>query len=147
MFKKLLLIFMVACIGCAATNSQDNISVTCPGGEPFYKTQYAPLDFPNELFVAYSCRRSKVNRHDLNNDGQTDIIWNVYYDKNGKAEAWWVLRILQNEKRKATTWTFIKKLDGGAKIIWENKELEKWQKEWVDGFTTLINEELAAQEK
>ena len=147
MFRALMLAFMVACIGCATTATQQDISVSCPGREPFYKKDYAPLDFPNEIFVEYGCRRSKVYRYDLDNDGQMDIVWNIYFDKNGTEEAWWVLRILPHERSKATTWAFIKNIDGVATVVWKNKELEKWQKEWVDGFVALINQELAAKEK
>jgi len=145
MFKGLILFFMLAFIACAATVNQQDLSVTCPHGVSFYKKDYAPLDFPNEIFLEYSCKRSKVYRFDFNSDDINDIVWNVYYDKNDKAEAWWVLRILEADGSKATTWAFLRNIDGVATIIWKNKRLKKRQREWLQEVIQLINEELAEQ--
>jgi len=145
MFKGLILVFMLAFAGCAATVTQQDLQVTCPNGVSFYKKDYAPLDFPNEIFAEYGCKRSKVYRFDLNSDGINDTVLNVYYDKNDKAEAWWVLRILDDDKSKATTWAFLKNIDGVSKIIWKNKRLEKQQREWLQELIQSINEALAAQ--
>ena len=145
MFKALLVVFLLVLAGCATTGSQQDLSVTCPNGEYFYKKDYAPPDFPNELFAEYSCKRSKFFPYDLNGDGINDIVWNTYYDKKNRAEAWWVLRILEPDGSKATTWAFLKNIDGVATIIWENKKLEKLQREWLRGIMELINESLAAQ--
>jgi hypothetical protein len=145
MFKVLILVFMLVCVGCATTANQEDLSVSCPNGEFFHKKDFAPLDFPNELFAEYSCKRTKVYLYDLNGDGVNDIVWNAYYDNNDKEEAWWVLRILDSYGSKATTWAFLKNIDGVATIIWENKKLEKLQKEWLLGVIQLINKELAAK--
>ena len=145
MFKGLMLFFMLAFAACAATVTQQDLPVTCPDGVSFYKKDYAPLDFPNEIFAAYSCKRSMAYRFDLDGDGINDIVWNVYYDKNDKAEAWWVLRILEDDRSKSTTWAFLKNIDGVATLIWENKKLGKRQREWLQGITQSINEALAAQ--
>jgi len=147
MFKDLLIVFMLAFAGCAATANQQEMSITCPDGEFFYKKDYAPLDFPDEIFVKYSCKRSKVYPYDLDSDGKNDIVWSVYYDKDGKEEAWWVLRISENDTSKATTWAFLKNIGGVATITWENKKLKKRQREWLDGVIKLINEEITAKEK
>jgi hypothetical protein len=145
MFKALLVVFLLVLAGCATTGSQQDLSVTCPNGEHFNKKDYAPSDFPNELFAEYSCKRSKVFPYDLNNDGINDIVWNTYYDKNNRAKAWWVLKILEPDGSKATTWAFLKNIDGVATIIWENKKLETLQREWLRGIIELINESLAAE--
>jgi hypothetical protein len=145
MLKGLILVFMLVCAGCATTVNQHDLAVSCPNGESFYKKDYAPLDFPDEIFAEYSCKRSKVYLYDLNGDGINDIVWNSYYDKKDKAEAWWVLRILDSEESKATTWAFLKKIDGVATVIWGNKKLEKQQREWLKGVIQSINEALAAQ--
>ena len=112
-----------------------------------YKSDYAPLDFPNELFAEYSCKKSKkVNvYYDSNGDGVNDIVWNAYFDDTGTVEAWWVLKILEPDGSKATTWAFLKNIDGTATIIWENKRLKKMEREWLLGVVELINKELAAQ--
>ena len=123
MFRGLILVFMLALAGCATTVDQQDLSVTCPNGVSFSKKDYAPLDFPNEIFSEYSCKRSMPYRFDFDDDGINDIVWNVYYDKNNKAEAWWVLRILEDDRTKATTWAFLKNIDGKATIIWENKRV------------------------
>lgn len=145
MFKGLILVFMLAFTACAATVTQQDLSVTCPSGVSFCKKDYAPLDFPNEIFAEYGCKKSRVYGFDLNSDGLNDIVLNVYYDKNDIAEAWWFLRILDDEKSKATTWAFLKNIDGKAKIIWENKRLEKQQRKWLQGIIQSIKEALAAQ--
>jgi hypothetical protein len=145
MLKGLILVLMLACAGCAATVNQENLSVSCPNGVSFEKKDYAPLDFPNEIFTEYSCKRSIPYHFDLNGDGINDIVWNVYFDNNDKAEAWWVLSIADPEGSKATTWAFLKKINGVATIIWENKRLEKQQREWLKGVTQSINEALTAQ--
>ena len=145
MFKALLVVFLLVLAGCATTDSQQDLSVTCPNGEYFYKKDYAPLDFPNELFAEYSCKRSKVFLYDLDGDGNNDIVWNSYYDKKNRVEAWWVLKILEPDGSKATTWAFLKNIDGVATIIWENKGLKNLEKEWLRGVIELINESLAAQ--
>jgi hypothetical protein len=145
MFKGLIIVFMLAFAGCAATVNQHDLAVSCPNGESFYKKDYAPLDFPDELFAEYSCKRSKVYFYDLNSDGINDIVWNVYYDKNDKAEAWWVLKILTDEGSKATTWAFLKNIDGVATVMWENKRLERRQKDWLQRIIQSINEALAAK--
>lgn len=145
MLKVLILVCMLAFAGCAATVNQGDLAVNCPNGESFYKKDYAPEDFPNEIFAEYSCKRSKFFPYDLNGDGLNEIVWNVYYDKNGEAEAWWVLRILDPEGSKATTWAFLKNVNGVATIIWENKRMKNMEREWVEGVIELINKELAAQ--
>jgi hypothetical protein len=145
MLKGLILVLMLACAGCATTVNQQNLSVSCPNGVSFEKKDYAPLDFPNEIFTEYSCKKSIPYHFDLNGDGINDIVWNVYFDNNNKAEAWWVLRILDPEGSKATTWAFLKKINGVATIIWENKRLEKQQRKWLEGVIQSINEALAAQ--
>ena len=144
MFKGLLLVFMLAFVGCASTGTQQDLTVTCPHGVSFNKRDYAPLDFPNEIFAEYGCKRSRVYRYDLNSDGINDIVLNVYYDTNDKPEAWWVLRLLfEDERSKATTWAFLRNVDGVAEIVWKNKGLNKQQKKWVKGLIQVINEELA----
>jgi len=147
MFKGLILLFMLAFTACATAVNQQNLSVTCPHGVSFYKKDYVPLDFPNEIFAEYGCKRSRVYHFDLNSDGINDIVLNVYYEKTDKEEAWWVLKILEADGSKATSWVFLKNIDGVATIIWENKRLEKRQREWLKGVIRLINEELAAKEK
>jgi hypothetical protein len=144
-FKRLILVFMLVLTGCATTVNQQDLSVTCPNEVSFDKKDYAPLDFPNELFAEYSCKRSMPYRFDLDGDGIIDIVWNVYFDKNGKAEAWWVLRILEGDGSKATTWAFLKNIDGVVTIIWENKSLGKRQREWLQEIIRSINEALDAQ--
>jgi len=145
MVKGLTLFFMLAFTACAASVNHEDLLVTCPNGVSFYKKDYAPLDFPNEIFAEYGCKRSRVYHFDLDSDGLNDIVLNVYYDKNDIAEAWWFLRILDDEKSKTTSWAFLKNIDGKAKIIWKNKRLEKQQKEWLQGIIQSIDEALAAQ--
>ena len=145
MFKGLLLVFMLAFAACAAAGTPEDLLVSCPHGVSFHKKDYAPLDFPNEIFAEYGCKKSRVYHYDLDSDGIHDIVLNVYCDNNDTAEAWWVLRILAGEKSKTTSWVFLKNIGGAAKIIWENKKLEKQQKEWVRGLIQSINEGLAAQ--
>lgn len=145
MLKALLVVFLLVFAGCATTVEQQDLAVSCPDGESFYKRDYAPLDFPNELFAEYSCKKSKVYLYDLNGDGINDIVWNAYFDDTGTEEAWWVLRILQPDGSMATTWAFLKNINGAAKIVWENKKLKKMEREWLLGVIQLINRELAAQ--
>lgn len=144
MFKVLPIVFLLVFAGCATTVDQQDLAVSCPSGESFYKRDYAPLEFPNELFAEYSCKKSRVYLYDLNGDGVNDIVWNAYFDDAGTEEAWWVLRIL-DDGSKATTWAFLKNINGTAKIIWENKRLKKMEREWLLGVIQLINRELAAQ--
>ena len=145
MCKRVILVVMLVLAGCATTVEQKDLSVTCPNGESFYKKDYAPLDFPNEIFTEYSCKRSMPYHFDLDSDGINDIVWNSYYDKEGKPEAWWVLNVAEDDKSKATTWAFLKNINGKAKIIWENERLKKLQREWMLGVIQLINEALTAQ--
>ena len=145
MFKALVVVFLLVFAGCATTVEQQDLAVNCPNGESFYKRDYAPLDFPNELFAEYSCKKSKVYLYDLNGDGVNDIVWNTYFDDTGKEEAWWVLRILHSEGSKATTWAFLKNINGVATIVWKNKKLKKMEREWLLGVVQLINKELAVQ--
>jgi hypothetical protein len=145
MFKALVVVFLLVFAGCATTVEQQDLAVNCPNGESFYKRDYAPLDFPNELFAEYSCKKSKVYLYDLNGDGVNDIVWNTYFDDTGKEEAWWVLRILHSEGSKATTWAFLKNINGVATIVWENKKLKKMEREWLLGVVQLINKDLAAR--
>ena len=145
MFKALVVVFLLVFAGCATTVEQQDLVVNCPNGESFYKRDYAPLDFPNELFAEYSCKKSKVYLYDLNGDGVNDIVWNTYFDDTGKEEAWWVLRILHSEGSKATTWAFLKNINGVATIVWENKKLKKMEREWLLGVVQLINKDLAAR--
>ena len=145
MFKALVVVFLLVFAGCATTVEQQDLAVNCPNGESLYKRDYAPLDFPNELFAEYSCKKSKVYLYDLNGDGVNDIVWNTYFDDTGKEEAWWVLRILHSEGSKATTWAFLKNINGVATIVWENKKLKKMEREWLLGVVQLINKDLAAR--
>ena len=145
MFKALVVVFLLVFAGCATTVEQQDLAVNCPNGESFYKRDYAPLDFPNELFAEYSCKKSKVYLYDLNGDGVNDIVWNTYFDDTGKEEAWWVLRILHSEGSKATTWAFLKNINGVATIVWKNKKLKKMEREWLLGVVQLINKDLAAR--
>ena len=147
MFRVLIFVLILVFAGCATTVQQQDIAVTCPNGVSFEKKDYAPPDFPNDIFTKYSCKRSMPYHLDLNDDGINDIVWNVYLDKHNKAEAWWVLRIVNLEESKATTWAFLKNINGVAKIIWENKRLNKGQREWLEGVIKSINEALAAQSK
>lgn len=145
MFKTLLVVFLLVFAGCATTAEQRDMVVSCPNGETFYKRDYAPLDFPNELFAEYSCKKSKVYLYDLNGDSVNDIVWNTYFDDSGTKEAWWVLRILQPDGSTATTWAFLKNINGVATIVWKNKKLKKMEREWLLGVVQLINKELAVQ--
>lgn len=147
MFRVLIFVLMLVFAGCATTVQQQDIAVTCPNGVSFAKKDYAPPDFPNEIFAVYSCKKSMPYYFDLNSDGINDIVWNAYFDNNDKAEAWWVLKILEDDRTKATTWVFLKNINGVATIIWENKRLKKEQREWLNGIIKSINKALAAQSK
>jgi hypothetical protein len=147
MLTRLIFVLILACAGCATTVNQPNLSVSCPNGGSIEKKDYAPPDFPNEIFAEYSCKRSIPYHFDLNSDGINDIVWNAYFDNNDKAEAWWVLKILEDDRTKATTWAFLKNINGVATIIWENKRLKKEQREWLNGIIKSINEALATQSK
>jgi hypothetical protein len=145
MLKALLVVFLLIFAGCATTVEQQDLSVRCPNGGPFYKSDYAPLEFPNELFAEYICKKCKFDFDDLSGDGVNDIMWSIYFDDTGTEEAWWVLRIFEPDGSKATTWAFLKNIDGRAKIIWENKGLKKMEREWLRGVVQLMNKELAAR--
>lgn len=145
MNKGLMLALMLVLAGCASTGNQQDLMVTCPHGVSFYKKDYAPLDFPNEIFAEYGCKKNRAFHFDINDDGLYDVVVNTYYDKNNKVEAWWFFRVLDDDRSKATTWAFLKKIDKVAKIIWENKKLKKEQREWLEGIIQSINKALPAQ--